>query len=272
MNEGFADIGDGLRRYELWTLLAWRDVQQTNVRSRLGVLWHTIAFFIVAGGIGFLYSDILGQPTELYVPFIGAGLLAWTFINAPLGEGLAVLLRARGMITQIRTPIALYVFHLICKHTYLLGLNLLGYLLVLLAFGLMPRPDPLGFALAVAIYIVAACAATIVLSIASVFQEWVAHLIPSVMRLVFFVTPVLWMPAMLADGSGAHELSLSQGLRSAAVILNPFYHFLEIFRGTLIGTGAPLQCWIVSVALTLILVGTAVWTISRMKNRVLLSL
>jgi ABC-2 type transport system permease protein len=274
MNDGLADVIEGLRRFDLWSLLAWRDVKRANVRTRIGVFWNPVTFYVVGLGMGGLYAQILGQTTERYVPYIAAGLLAWNFISAPFSEGLGVLVRDRGTITQVRTPLTLYVFRFVCKDALTLGLNSLGYFLVLLSFAIVPTPDLLALLPALALYLLTASAATVILSIASVFYPWLPSLLPSLMRLAFFVTPVLWMPHMIM---GSHDVSASsevvgRSVHVATVLLNPLYHYLEVFRGPLVGYHVAPLSWAVAAGLATVLSVVAVIVLSCTKTKVLVNL
>ena len=64
-------------------------------------------------------------------------------------------------------------------------------------------------------------------------------MVNNLMRVVFFLTPVIWMPEML-------------GLRSTYLDLNPFYHFLELFRAPLLGHSPKLLSWVVAFGAALI--------------------
>jgi ABC-2 type transport system permease protein len=271
MKDGFADVRDGLQRFQLWLLLAWRDVKRSNVRTRLGVLWHTITFYVVAAGIALLYSNILGQPDHLYVPYLASGLLAWNFITAPFSEGTTVLLRDRGLITQVPTPLSLYIFRFVCKDALILSLNTIGYFLVLLSFALMPSPNLLALAFALVLVVASAAAVTTILAIVSVFHTWLPSLLPSIMRLAFFVTPVLWMPKMILETPMPVSPTM-QHLREAAIYLNPLHHYLEVFRGTLVGYPVELSSWVLATGMTVVLCLAAIVTLSLAKTRVLVNL
>lgn len=268
---GFADLAEGLRRFPLWRALAWADVRRSSQRTRLGVLLQSVGFFIVCAGLGFLYARILGRAPEVYVPWIAAGFLAWGYLSAPLSSGLVVIIANRGMLTQVPTPVSLYVLRGACRQAYILGLNLLGYYAVLLAFGIQPASQPLlmlaGFLLAT----ISVVAWTMAASIAAVFQRWMLEIVPSVIRLAFFVTPIIWMPEMLhADGpdDGAYDSRLGR----AAVLLNPFYHYVEVLRGPTIGAPTAVLSWTVVLVLTLVSIVLALVMLDRLKQRLLVSL
>lgn len=56
MLEILRDIVLGLRRYELWSTLGWRDVMNRYRRAALGFLWIPLSMAVVAGALGSLQT------------------------------------------------------------------------------------------------------------------------------------------------------------------------------------------------------------------------
>jgi ABC-type polysaccharide/polyol phosphate export permease len=272
---GIADLVDGLRRHELWRLLAWHDVKRGNARTRIGVLWHTLGFLITVGTLGFLYSAVFGQDTHVYVPYLAAGFLVWRFISAIATEGVNSLIAGRGLLTQMAIPVSVLPLRMVCYHGYLFGLNAIAFVLILGLYRILVIPHPLLLILGLFIVVCAGIATVLLAGIAAVFQRWLRNLIPSLMALVFFVTPILWMPNMLTGGDGIGvglDLSAGVNARTALVLMNPFYYFVEIVRGPLLGYDLPIAYWLFAFGITVLLIGAALVLLSRMKSRILLNL
>jgi len=66
----------------------------------------------------------------------------------------------------------------------------------------------------------------------------IAQIVPTLMRGLFFITPVMW----IVDGSSE---------RSALALWNPFYHYIEIIRSPMRGNPADLIHWFVTMGCTL---------------------
>ncbi len=75
------------------------------------------------------------------------------------------------------------------------------------------------------------------------------------MQVLFYVTPVLWPPKLLQGNE--HLLTF-----------NPFYYFLEILRTPMMGQAPSSEMWIVTSALTLLLIGAAIAVVTRYRWRV----
>ena len=272
---GIADLLGALRRHELWSTLAWHDVKRGNARTRIGVMWHTLSFLITVGILGFLYSTVFGQDARVYIPYLAAGFLVWRFISALTTEGVNSVIAGRGLLTQMRIPISVFPLRMVCHHVYLLGFNAVAFVLILALYRILVVPSPLLLLLGLLVVVCAGVATTLLFGVAAVFQRWLRNLIPSLMSLTFFVTPILWMPNMLAGGDGSGVgLDLSGGIdvRTAVVLLNPFYYFVEIVRGPLLGHELPLAYWLIALGITVLLMLAALVLLSRTKSRVLLNL
>jgi len=59
----------------------------------------------------------------------------------------------------------------------------------------------------------------------------VPPIIGSLIQLLFFVTPVMWKPELLGD-------------RRYLMVLNPFYHLLEVIRAPLLGHVPGWESWV----------------------------
>ena len=65
----------------------------------------------------------------------------------------------------------------------------------------------------------------------------VPPIVESVLRILFFVTPVIWMPEFLPE-------------RIVLLDWNPFFHFLEVVRAPLLGELPALRSWLMVLAIT----------------------
>lgn len=272
---GAADLRDALSRHELWRALAWYQVKRGNLGTRFGVAWHSLSFLITVGILGFMYATVFHRHADEYVPYLAAGFLVWRFVSAVVIEGLTSITSARGLLSQRAMPISVFSLKLVCVQLYLMGFNALA-LVAILAIGriwISPQPGPLFAGLAIVTF--AGLAAAILLGVATVFQRWLKSFIPSIMSLAFFVTPILWMPSMLLGGGGAPgsvDFNQDLGSRSALLLVNPFYYFIEIVRGPLLGYDVAASFWLVAIAISAILMVAALTLLSRTKSRILLNL
>ena len=85
----------------------------------------------------------------------------------------------------------------------------------------------------------------------------VSQLVTSLVQIVFFVTPIMWLPEILA----------ARGVVWVANT-NPIYHFIEIVRAPLSGAGTPVMSWLAVVAVTVLGWMLALAVLYRFRHRV----
>ena len=67
----------------------------------------------------------------------------------------------------------------------------------------------------------------------------IGPIVASLTQIVFFLTPIIWMPDSLGESLWM-------------VYLNPAYAFLEIARGPLLGDTIPLAVWAMALGVTVV--------------------
>ena len=95
----------------------------------------------------------------------------------------------------------------------------------------------------------------LLLAIVSARFHDLVEIVASALRIVFFITPILWFPGM-------------EGRFNFLLTANPFYHLIEICRSYIVGGSAPISSWIIVLVITL-----AGWLVTailydKYKNRI----
>lgn len=240
-------IEQGLELRRWWTL-AWADTRFRYRRTTLGPLWLTLSMAATVLSVGFVFGTIFSNDLSAYFPHFAVGLVVWTFISQCILEACLVYVNSAGHIKSTTVPLLLHVYRLLARQLILLAHNLLLLigvwlfcqwsidLTVLLAF------------LGLLINIVALLGAMLACGIVCTRYRDMHQIISSLIALLFFLTPIIWLP-------GAARSS-----RIDAVLHgNPFYYLVEIVRQPLLGHVPDLQVWLIAVALATIsiLIGTA---------------
>lgn len=241
---GFADLIDGLYNWELWLHLGWTDIKQRYRRSLLGPLWITVATGVMAISMGLLYGKLIGVPYSTFLPYITLGLIFWNFIQMSILEGTVVFSTNEGLIKQLPAPVSVHVYRVVWRQLIIFAHNVVIYLIVLAVFRPKISWEALLFFPAMALYILNAVWITIVFGILSTRFRDISQLMSTIVQLVFFMTPIIWMitPTM----------KQSMGTRTKLVELNPLYHYIEIGRAPLLGEHVEFYHWLVVLGCTAI--------------------
>lgn len=249
------DLFGAISSYRIWHLLAMQDIRQRYRRSVLGPFWITLSTLISIAALGVVYSKIFKIPTAEYLPFLTVGIVGWTFISTMVMESCAAFTSAEAIIKQVNLPFGLYVLRIVWRNFIILAHLAVVVVLVLISMRIPLTWYLLLLPASLAIVAAASIAAGYLLGgLCTRFRD-VAQIISSLIQVVFYVTPVIWQPALL---KGHEEIML----------VNPFYHFLEILRGPVLGKAVDPISWAVSIGLSILLWIGAVLFIARYRKRI----
>ena len=90
----------------------------------------------------------------------------------------------------------------------------------------------------------------------------VAPLLDSLIQLLFYVTPIVWMTDILTAQGG------DVASRARIAQLNPLYHYMEVFRSPLIGAPLPTYHWWVVIGFTIAGLLLALFAMKQWRFRV----
>ena len=238
----FQDLVSSLKAPGFWLYGAWID---TNLRYRsqaLGAFWMvsgTLAFVVI---LGTLYSRVLQTDSEIYYAHLATGFVLWIFIQQSLQQSSRLYKKNRDMIQNGYVKYADYVLRMVGGQLINLCCNLL---IVVGAVALTPvhvTTADFVLLLTIPLFFLAVLGVCFLLSVVGARYPDIGELMLTVLRLFFFVTPIIWMTSM---GKGA--------VIGAFIYLNPFYYLLEIIRGPLVYGIVPwLEIGVVAAAILII--------------------
>ena len=240
----FTDLKTGLDQRELWAHLGWQDIKQRYRRSFLGPIWITIATGATAVAMGLMYSVLFGQDIAVLLPHITIGLIVWGMISGCILEGAAVFASNVGLITQLPAPLSVHVYRLVWRQLLLFAHNLIIYFILLAVFQI-----PIHWTVFTAFFALALLALNgvwvgIVAGIVATRFRDIQPILESVVQLLFFMTPIVWMTDTIRQNGGRYAE------RSKLAELNPLYHYLEIIRAPMLGKEQHLYHWLIVIAIT----------------------
>ncbi|WP_372460454.1 galactan export ABC transporter permease subunit Wzm/RfbD [Actinomycetospora soli] len=266
----FGDIRQAIAQRELWGHLGWQDIKQRYRRSTIGPLWITISMAVTAAALGGLYSQLFGQPIGTFMPYVTVGFMIWYFISACVLEGTETFIANEGLIRFLPAPLMIYVFRTVWRQVLFFAHNVVVYVIVLaIFFGQLDEPYRMinqlsdgtpgilhpGLSwtalLAIPAFVVIVANGlwvTLLFGIIATRFRDIPPVVSSFMQLFFTMTPIIWTPDLLAGGAPGSTKALVEQLAR----LNPFYHFIEIFRAPLVGQVQSWTHWAVVGVITVV--------------------
>jgi len=216
------DIAEAFRRWPLWLLMSWQDTKLRYRGSVLGPFWLTISMGVMILAMGFVYSRLLKTPANDYFPFLTLGLMQWTLMSTLMQDACITFIQSSAFIKQIRLPYMVYVMRTLTRNMIAYAHNFVVYILVALYFGIWPGEHFWLLLPGLALFLLNAMWVILLFALICARFRDLQPIITSLVQVVFFVTPVVWVPKLL-DGYGW------------VFQLNPFYHMLELIRAPLLG-------------------------------------
>ena len=237
-----ADIIDGARASHLWGLLGWRDIRRRYRRSVLGPFWLTISMAMLVAMLGTLYGTMLKVEIADYVPFLALGFVVWTLISGVITDGCAAFISAESIIKQTNLPLSVHVYRTVWCNLLIFFHNSAIFVVVAVLFAIWPGWTGLLALPGLVLLCLNGIWVGLLLGIVSARFRDVPPIVASLVRILFFVTPIIWMP----------ELMPERALMLALVLdFNPFFHFVELVRVPLLGQAPELVSWLAASGITL---------------------
>jgi ABC-type polysaccharide/polyol phosphate export permease len=232
------DIGEGIRGWELWSLLGWQDIRHRYRRSLIGPFWLTISMALLVGGLGFLYAGLFKQDISVYLPYLSVGLILWSLIATQVTESCTALIGAESIIKQMPVSYSMHLYRVAWRNLIILAHNAVIYVAIAFLFDLPVGPGSLLAVPGLVLLTVNLLWIGLVLGVICARFRDVPQIVTNAVQLIFFLSPILWQAELLPD-------------RAFFVDANPVYHLIEVVRAPLLGQPVPPLSWIVVTGMAL---------------------
>lgn len=256
-NSAIQDVLLALHRADLAGTLGWQDIKQRYRRSKLGPFWLTISMGVMIGALGLVFGGIFNTPMRDFLPFLAIGIVLWTFILTVITEGCTAFISSDAVIKQLPLPLFLHVMRVIWRNVVILGHNVV---IIPLLFLIFLRPLGMVSLLAIPGFLLSTLTLTWVALLVGILctrYRDLTQIVTSVLQIVFYITPIIWMPSMLSERHGYVYLDI-----------NPFYHLIEVIRAPLLGSAPTMTSWLVSIGMAVVGWIVTLSVYGKYKNRI----
>ena len=232
------DIVQGARARYLWGMLGWQDIRRRYRRSMLGPFWLTISMGVLVAALGTLYGTLLKVEIADYIPFLALGFIVWTLISGLITDGCSAFIGAGSIIMQTNLPLSVHVYRMAWRNLLIFCHNAAIFAIVAALFAIWPGWIGLLALPGLALLCLNGIWVGLLLGIISARFRDVPPIVASVVRIAFFVTPIIWLPELIPG-------------RALVLDFNPFFHFVELVRAPLLGQAPGLVSWLAVSGITL---------------------
>jgi ABC-type polysaccharide/polyol phosphate export permease len=247
------DLREGFKRRHLWMTLAWGDLRRRYRGSQLGTLWMTASLGVFVLTLGGLYGQLMSVPAERYIPHLAAGMLIWNFLSGAMLESGHIFNRAAPFLKEMALPFSTFVFRSIYGQILRFLFQAPVFVAVAVVLGLWPGTNLVYVVPGLALLLLNGLWIAFLMAVISTRFRDVPELVGSLMRLLFFLTPIIWLP----------EIS---GKAQFMVAWNPFTHIIAVVRAPLMGEAPTALNWLVSAAIPIVGSPFALWLFGRCRR------
>ncbi len=234
---GLAEILAGAWQWRVWHLLGARDLHHRYARSRLGQFWLVLSSAIMIGAMATVWSMLSNQPVGELAPFIGTGIVIWSYFSQVLIDCTMVFVVHGNLYRNQRMNFSVSIYSVIYKNSIVLAHSLIIVVGLILIFEVPVNWYDLQIVPAFLLIWITMLWAGYVVAMICVRYRDIIQLINNWLLVLFFITPVLWKPDMLPPQ-----------YRFLADY-NPLAQFMELLRNPLLGQPVGSSAWLNTIAI-----------------------
>ncbi|HUT56715.1 MAG TPA: ABC transporter permease [Phycisphaerae bacterium] len=259
------DLGEIWRYRGLLYFLTWRDIKVRYKQTLLGATWAIIQPLLTTLVFTVLFGVLMGRGKEPTIPGIPypvstfCAMLPWNLFAHSLSQSGNSLVNSRNLITKIYFPRLVIPLSSVLAGLVDFTIAFGVLLLMMLGYGITPSWAVLTLPLFVLLAICASLAVGLWLSALNAIYRDFKYVIPFLLQLGMFVSPVVYASAKI-EGK-------LPGWALAVYGLNPMAGVIEGFRWALLGAGSPNGAMLaVSTVMTLALLVGGAYYFRRMER------
>lgn len=211
-------------RRRILALLVSRDLKVKYAGSALGYFWSVLEPLMLAGVYWFVFTILMKRQVGAspYIVFLLCGMLPWQFANGALRSSMKSLSKDAKLVRSTNLPREIWVLRTVGSKLAEFMFSLPVVAAVAVLTGAHLRWQVVFFPLALLIQVVLLVGFGLILAPISVLYSDVGRLLPTVLRLLFYFSPILY---------GVHDIRKRLGPGAAHVYtLNPFAGIFDIYR------------------------------------------
>lgn len=231
-------IRDVFRFRELLYFLIWAELKVRYKQTVLGIAWAVIQPLAVMVVFTIFFGIVVRVPTGdiPYPIFVYSGMVVWTYFSGALGQSSNSLTRYESLISKVYFPRLLAPMSSVIAGLVDFAFAFVVLVALAIFYGFVPTLAVLTLPLFVLLAVATVLAVSLWLSALNVQYRDVRLLVPVLIQLWFFSTPIIYPSALIPEG-----------WRTLYEILNPMVGVVEGFRWALLGTAGPSPTLAISV-------------------------
>jgi ABC-type polysaccharide/polyol phosphate export permease len=247
------DLSRSLCQSWFWLSMGWMDIVHRYRGSLLGPFWLTLTSGIFVAVMGPLYASLFNLNLQDYFPHLAIGIISWNFISATLSECCRAFIDAGPQMKQMVIPRLSFIFQILWRNLIVFVHSLPIILIALWLCAVPIGPWALMIVPGLALVCVNLLFIGVLFAICSARFRDVVPIVGSLLTMAFFLSPVLWNPAI-------------QRVPGWVIAVNPFAAYLSLMRAPLLGNAVEPEL-LFSAAISTVGLGViTAWVFARYRK------
>lgn len=226
MKSALIIIKEQINNFYLVRRLSVYEMKSTNSSHYLGILWEIINPMIQICIYWFVFGYLIQagdrDGTEFF-PWLLAGITVWFFVNPAATQASKSIYSRLNMVSKMRFPMSVIptyvIFAKLYQHFMLLGISVI----ILCLTGILPTVYIIQLVYFVFAVLALLISFSLITSTLSTIIRDVQMMVTSLMRILFYLTPILWLREDLP------------GWIMAMMKANPLFYIVQGYRAALLG-------------------------------------
>ena len=251
----WGDLRTGLLKAWFWTALAYQDIKLRYRGSMIGPFWLTLSTVIMVAAMGLIYAHLFRQRTSSYLPYLTVGIILWNFISMQINEGCQTFVGAQGVIQQVPLPFSVHAYRTVYRNLIVMAHSLIILPPVAFFFHVPVGWITLSAIPGLLVLCINGIWFSLLFGMASARYRDIPPIVQNFVTVLFFVTPIFWLPSALGKWQTLFEL-------------NPLFAAIDVVRSPLLGQSPAPYSWAVMLLMTAIGSGVTFLLFARFHSRI----
>ncbi len=249
-------LGELWHYRELLYILAWRDVKVRYKQALLGAAWALIQPLALMAIFTLLFSKVANVPTGdvPYPVFAFVGLVPWTLFSNGVTNSGGSLVGSQNLVTKVYFPRLVIPASAVLAWIPDFVISSVFLFVIMAIFGFMPPITAVMLPVIMVVAIFAALSVGIWLSALNVAYRDVQYVVPFLIQIWLFLTPVAYPTT-----------SVPEGLRWITG-LNPMTWVIDLSRWSLTGASFDAGIAVMSLTVTVVLFVSGLYYFRRVEH------
>lgn len=233
------DLLDVIKSSQLCLFLAWFDIRIRYRRSKIGPFWITISMAIFIIALGVVYSKLFKMSADDYLPNLATGYLFWTMIATMLSESPTIFVDNAAYLKDMKINLLVFIFRALARNIIIFLHNAVFIICIFLYFQIWPEWPALLVIPGLVLVVLNLFWITMLFGIIGARYRDVAPIIQSLVQVLFFISPITWMPKLVGGDSWVLKI-------------NPIAYFLDLTRSPVLNEYPASSSWYVTICMCLL--------------------